>query len=67
MLIFAYIIMAISFGCWIRSMYLCLQKYHEKAFEFSKTLDDAKWWFDKYHEWEKAFEMAKDGGAVEFG
>lgn len=50
-----------------KKLYDDFQKYHEKAFEFSKTLDDAEWWFDKYHEWEKAFEMAKDGGAVEFG
>lgn len=28
MLIFAYIIMAISFCCWIRSVYLCLKKNH---------------------------------------
>lgn len=50
-----------------KKLYDDFQKYHEKAFEFSMTLDDAGWWFDKYHEWEKAFEMAKDGGAVEFG
>lgn len=28
MLIFAYIILIISLGCWIRSVYLCVKKHH---------------------------------------
>jgi hypothetical protein len=28
--------------------------------------DEPGWWFDRYKEWQKAFEMASDGGSVCF-
>lgn len=40
--------------------------YHDKAKEYSKKLTYGEWWFEKYCEWEKAFELAKDSGAVDF-
>lgn len=43
------------------------QAYHDKAEEYSKTITDGMFWFERYCNWEKAFEMAKEGGAVEFG
>ncbi len=38
----------------------------DKAKEFSMTISEGKWWFEKYKEWRKAFEMAAKNGAVEF-
>lgn len=39
----------------------------EKAEEFSKTLGvNGEWWFKKYNDWMKAFEYAKQNGAVDF-
>lgn len=41
--------------------------YEEQATAYSESLEDnGKWWIDKYHSWKKAFEMASDGGAVDF-
>ena len=37
-----------------------------RAKEYSKNISDGEYWFEKYKEWEKAFEYAKEGGAVEF-
>ena len=49
-----------------QKLYNDFYTYHEKAIEFSKTFSDGDWWFKRYCEWEKAFSMAKDNGAVEF-
>jgi hypothetical protein len=41
--------------------------YEEEAKEFSKTLgENGDWWFEKYLDWKKAFEMAIENGAVDF-
>lgn len=49
-----------------RKLYDDFTTYHRKAFEFSLTFDDGDWWFQKYCDWEAAFEMAKEDGAVKF-
>ena len=49
-----------------KKLYDDFRNYHEEAFEFSKTLNDGEWWFNKYRDWETAFEMAKEDGAVRF-
>ncbi|MGE7623170.1 hypothetical protein ACQKMD_08985 [Viridibacillus sp. NPDC096237] len=38
----------------------------EKAKDFADTLDEGEYWIDLYRNWQKAFEMAADNGAVEF-
>lgn len=39
----------------------------ERVVKFADTLGDkGEWWINKYKEWEKAFEMAADNGAVDF-
>lgn len=40
--------------------------YADKAKQYSTKLDDGEYWLSKYEEWRKAFEMAADGGAVDF-
>ena len=50
-----------------KKLYEDFRIYHDRAKEYSEKIADGLWWFDKYCEWEKAFEMAKDDGAVEFG
>lgn len=37
-----------------------------EALKFSKTLEDDGWFFEKYEDWELAFTMAADNGAVDF-
>ena len=49
-----------------KKLYDDFRNYHEEEFEFSKTLNDGEWWFNKYRDWETAFEMAKEDGAVRF-
>lgn len=50
-----------------KKLYDDFRTYHNQALEFSKTINNGEWWFKKYCDWEEAFKMAKDGGAVEFG
>lgn len=37
-----------------------------RASDYSKSLNDGGYWFEKYGEWQKAFEFASDNGAVNF-
>ena len=40
---------------------------YDKAKEYSQTLgEEGEYWFSKYEDWLKAFEMAKEYGAVDF-
>lgn len=47
-------------------LYNDFRTYHDKAQKYSIELANGEWWFEKYCEWEKAFELAKDSGAVDF-
>lgn len=38
----------------------------ESALEYAKKLDEGEWWIGQYERWQEAFEMASDGGAVDF-
>lgn len=49
-----------------KKLYEDFHIYHDKAKEYSEKISNGSWWFEKYCEWERAFEMAKDDGAVEF-
>jgi hypothetical protein len=42
-------------------------EHQAKAEEYAKTINDiGDWWIGRYAEWRKAFEMAADGGVVDF-
>lgn len=42
-------------------------EHHDRAVEFSKSIDaDGDWWLKQYGQWRRAFELAADGGAVDF-
>ena len=44
-----------------------LKEVHDKAMKYSKSLsNDGEFWFEKYCKWEKAFDVARNSGAVEF-
>lgn len=49
-----------------KKLYNDFVKNHERAIIYSETLEDGDYWLKKYKEWEKAFEMASDNGAVDF-
>lgn len=41
--------------------------YKDEAKEYSKSLgENGEWWFEKYCDWEKAFEFASENGCVDF-
>lgn len=40
------------------------REHEQRADEYAKKAGD--WWLDKYRLWRRAFEMAADGGAVDF-
>ncbi|OMF32348.1 hypothetical protein [Paenibacillus peoriae] len=42
------------------------ETYEEQAKQYSSTIEAGEWWFEKYQTWKMAFEMAADGGAVDF-
>lgn len=42
------------------------KKYHDEAMEFSQREDVCMYFFENYCNWEKAFAMAAENGAVEF-
>lgn len=42
------------------------KKYHDEAMEFAKREDVCMHFFESYCNWEKAFAMAAENGAVEF-
>lgn len=42
------------------------KKYHDEAMEFAKREDVCMYFFESYCDWEKAFTMAAENGAVEF-
>ena len=37
-----------------------------RAKKFAKELCDGEWWLSKYKDWQKAFELAENNGAVSF-
>ena len=42
-------------------------EHESRVVEFANAMpSDGSWWLDKYRLWKKAFEMAADGGAVDF-
>lgn len=41
-------------------------EHESEAITFSTTIEEGKWWIDKYRDWKKAFELAACDGAVEF-
>ena len=49
-----------------KKLYKDFVENHERAIEFDKTLGEEEYWINKYKEWEKAFEIATDNGAVVF-
>ena len=49
-----------------KKLYNDFIKNHYRAIIYSETLEDGDYWLKKYKEWEKAFEMASDNGAVDF-
>lgn len=40
--------------------------HQDRAEKFATTIADGEWFISRYSEWRKAFEMAADGGAVDF-
>ena len=47
-------------------LYNDFKSYHRKAVKFSKELNDPDWWIGRYRDWERAFKLAKNNGAVSF-
>lgn len=48
-------------------LYYDFAGYHDKAMKYSKSLsNNGESWFDRYCKWEKAFDVARNNGAVEF-
>lgn len=41
-------------------------EWDERAKQYGESLSQQNWFYAKYQEWRKAYEMAADGGAVEF-
>lgn len=40
--------------------------YEGLARDFSQGMENGEWWFKSYQDWKDAFELAADGGAVDF-
>lgn len=40
--------------------------FHAAALIHAQTIGDGDWWLDKYELWMRAFQLAADGGAVQF-
>ncbi|MMZ43840.1 hypothetical protein D1872_54080 [compost metagenome] len=40
--------------------------YEERARKYADTFERGEWWIEKYQEWKEAFQLAADGGAVDF-
>lgn len=50
-----------------KKLYEDFKRYEKQAIDFSKTFEtDGEYWFSKYKTWMQAFEVASDGGAVDF-
>lgn len=49
-----------------KKLFQDFQTYESKAKGFSEGIENGKLWFEKYLNWKEAFEMAADGGAVDF-
>lgn len=47
-------------------LYKDFKDNEDRAKKYSKNMDDGEYWFEKYKEWEEAFEYAKEHGAVNF-
>ena len=49
-----------------RKLYEDFKKYHDEAIIYAKGFKDGDFFIDRYEKWLKAFEIAKDNGAVDF-
>ena len=49
-----------------KKLYNDFKNNENKAYEYSKKISDGKYWYNKYKEWENAFKIAKENGAVYF-
>ena len=48
-------------------LYEDFKKHHEEAVIYAQGIKDGDFFIDRYEKWKKAFEIAKDNGAVDFG
>lgn len=49
-----------------QKLYDDFKNNYDKAIEFNKTLNNDEWWIESYRDWMKAFDYARNNGAVDF-